>query len=272
MTYTNTKVTPIAADVIHSRAPSVYAKAPAPCVSDKYRFVSTADVLAQLAGAGYVVTHANQSIVRDETGSPYAKHMVRLTHEKYIGRKSLVGDVIPQVLLTNSHNRTSAFHLAAGLYRLICSNGMATSAGNFTSLRVLHNDADINRLVVEGANRIAELTEEVVIPKVEKMTTVMLTAEQELQFATAATILKHGVARPQEAALYLEARREEDAKRSMWNVLNKIQENAVKGGYQTQDASGRTVVARGIKSVTRDYDFNVRLWQLASKATEALTA
>lgn len=272
MNYSTKTVRALNTAQIARLAPSVYSTEPIAGVSDRYQFVSTSDIIARLADVGYVVANVSQSHVREASGTQYAKHMVRMMHEKYLGKQSAVGDVFPQVLLTNSHNRTSAFHLSAGLYRLVCSNGMAAQAGNFASIRVLHNDARINDLVIEGANQITALTESTVMPKIEQMSKVELTAAQELQFAEGATVLKYGQVNTAEANLLLACRRDEDAARNMWAVLNRVQENAVKGGYETRDAAGRTVVARGIKSVTKDYDFNLKLWQMADRALTALTA
>lgn len=254
-------------------APSAFTDHAAPGVSSKYQFVNTGDILVTLAELGYVPVKAGQSVARAGGGHSYMKHVVRVMHKDYLANTMrAVGDVVPQIILTNSHNRTSAFHLSAGLFRLICSNGLAVETSAFTSVRVLHNDPAIHGHIIDGTNLIREITEKTVLPNVARMAKLELTADQVTEFAKAVTVLRYGEVNDAEAALLLEARRTEDDGRKMWQVLNRIQENVVRGGYATQDAAGRNVQARGIKSITRDLDFNVNLWNLGSRITDELLA
>lgn len=251
-------------------APSVFADAAMAGVSEKYQFVKTIDVVQTLEKAGYSVVGAGQAQARTSEGGIFSRHVIRLQHERHLGKAVLPGDTVPQLILRNSHNRTSAFHLSAGLYRLICSNGMAIETGNFASVRVLHSDPEIHGHIIEGTDLIREVTETTIAPAIEKMQRKELSLAQAQEFAQGATLLKWGEVRNDQVDALLEARREEDAGLSMWAVLNRIQENAVKGGYATQDRGGRNITARGIKAVDRDLDFNVRLWTLGARVLEAV--
>lgn len=261
-------------DEILQRAPSVFAENPMPGVSDRYKFVPTVGILDTLEKAGYSVVAARQSATRTPDGHTYAKHSLRLTKTDYLDKGDMpvrarrVGDVVPQVVLTNSHNRTSSFQLEGGLFRLVCSNGLMTAAADFAGARVLHNDPAIYDHIIEGTEYIREVTESVALPMIERMQRTELTEAQALEFATAATFLKFGEERSDHAEALLQARREEDAGRMLWTVLNRIQENVVKGGYMAKDRAGRTVQTRGITSVDKDRDFNVALWQLGAQVVE----
>jgi hypothetical protein len=70
-----------------------------------------------------------------------------------VSQSSAVGDVIPEVLLINSHGGTSAYKLIAGLYRLICSNGLMVSDGEIESISVTHK-GDVLKDVVEGSYKL----------------------------------------------------------------------------------------------------------------------
>jgi hypothetical protein len=265
--------TALTLEEVATRAPSVFAPNAVPGVSDRYQFVDTAAVLQRLMTTGYVPTSASQSASRTVEGKLYTKHVVRVTHERYLGNgPRQVGDVVLEVVITNSHNRSSAWHLQCGLYRLVCANGMVTNAGSFASVRVLHNDNRIHDLIAEGLEQIETATSAMVLPQVERMQKLRLTTGQTRDFALAATVLQSGKPNAAEVDNLLRARREEDARDSMWCVLNRIQENVIRGGYTTIDSLGRIRVAPGIRSATRDLDFNVRLWSLASAVTEELTA
>jgi hypothetical protein len=241
-----------------------------PSTSARYQFVSTIDVINTMRKAGYEPVKAGQGVTRGNTGhGPYNRHVVRMMHRDYLDPANRqAGDVVPQVLLQNAHNRTSAFQLGCGLERLICSNGLAVSVAQFAGFRVLHNDVNIHDHILEGLEYIREVTDTVVTPQVEAMTRKVLSKAMEREFAEAATFLKFGEVRPDHIDPFLAVRREEDAARNLWNVLNRIQENAVRGGYDTKDAVGRDVKAKPMLSIARDVDFNLDLWSLGAKVLE----
>lgn len=263
------KLDPIDRTTLKKMVPSVFAEQPHPKVSGAYKFVKTVDILDTLSENGFQVVQARQSSARDETGIQYVKHMLRLAHADYIGKGiRKVGDVVPEIVLTNSHNRTSAFVLEAGLFRLICSNGLMAAATSFAGARVLHNDPQIYAHIVSGAEAIQNMTHAVAIPMIEKMQKLRLSKSQQDEFAVAATLLKWGTEKPDQAAQLLAPRRAEDEGDSLWAVMNRVQENAVKGGYRAQDRSGRNMTVHGIKSVDRDREFNLDLWNLTAEIAE----
>lgn len=252
-------------------APSVLAPTAMPGVSERYQFVSTGDLLDTLGQAGYLPVAAGQAKARSDDGRTYSKHVVRMVHELNMdGRHLKVGDVIPQIVLHNSHNRTSAFQLSIGLFRLWCANGCAASIGDFESVRVLHTDPKIHDHIIDGTKLITELTESTVLPYVKKMTGFELTMAQAREFAEAASALKNkGEVRESEIDGLLDCRREEDAKMTFWNVYNRIQENAVRGGFRFLNRQGQNIQSKGIQSVERDLDFNMNLWRLGARALES---
>lgn len=253
-------------DLIKSIAPSVFAKTAMPGVSDRYQFVPTIEVVRTMRAQGYEVVKASQSTTRKPDGGTYVKHCLRMQHSDYLaGDRRMVGDVVPQILLTNSHNRTSAFQLDIGLFRLQCSNGLAVCISNFGSYRVLHNDKQMKQHIIDGTNLVREVTTETVVPQIAAMVKKELTASQEQEFALAATFLKFGKPMESEVESFLRVQRESDAGRSLWSVLNRCQEAAVRGGYQTTSAGGATITRKPIASVGRELDFNKAIWALAGE-------
>jgi len=63
----------------------------------------------------------------------------------------------------------------------------------------------------------------------------------------------------------LNARREEDSGGELWKVLNRVQENLVKGGITYRTKKGRQMTSRGITGATPLVQINERLWQLAEE-------
>ena len=146
---------PLTIDQVRQRTPSVYAVEPWPCVSAKYSFLSSAVVLDALAKENIVPYSAKQGRVRDLDRTAYTKHVLRFRPLEYKQNVKIVGDVYPEIVLTNSHDRASCFALDLGLFRLVCLNGMMTAAGVFNSFRVRHMGATIDN-VIEATYKIID--------------------------------------------------------------------------------------------------------------------
>ena len=60
---------------------------------------------------------------------------------------------IPEIVLVNAHDGTSAYQLRAGLFRPLCTNGLIARIGDFGFISVPHR-ASVVADVVEGALRL----------------------------------------------------------------------------------------------------------------------
>ena len=61
-----------------------------------------------------------------QSRSEHTKHMIRFRHADSLPSVA-VGDSLVEVVLVNSHDGTSSYKLMAGIFRLVCSNGMVVS-------------------------------------------------------------------------------------------------------------------------------------------------
>ena len=120
------QIQPLSDEQIARSAPAVFADSPHHEVSGRYGFVRTIDVIHGLRDVGWVPVRAKQPNVRKQDRRGVAKHLIRFrrTDAEPLGR---VGDAVPEVVLFNSHDRTSAFQLNAGLFRMVCSSGWFSS-------------------------------------------------------------------------------------------------------------------------------------------------
>ena len=264
---------------IHRVAPSVFATEPWEGVSDAYAFIPTATIVSEMRNAGLVPVSAQQSVVRISGKRDYAKHMLRFRRQQDVDAFPRVVNgnqhhfyteqpTIAEVVLTNSHDRSSAFNLAAGLFRLVCSNGLMISASTLDSIRVRHVGAGGGE-VIEGAYRIVDEFP-VVMQQVEQWQHQSLTDRQQLAFATAAATLRwddHAPVRPQQL---LAARRDVDDKPDLWTTFNRVQENMAKGGLRGRTQTNKRMTTRGINSVTEDTKLNKALWTLAEELSKSV--
>ena len=260
---------PLTLDQVRHAAPSVFASAPRGDVSDKYAFISTEAIVDKLLSDGWSIFGAGQSRVRNRVdGEFYAKHVLRLRHTD----KNLVdvGDCAAEVILTNSHDRSSGFSLLAGLYRLVCSNGMTVSDGVSEKISVRHLGGETAERVVEGVYTvISDLPK--IGDKVKEFSEIMLTPEEENAYASAALKLRWDNA-PVVSNQLLNARRSDDKGSDLWRVFNRVQENIVRGGLRGHASTGRKTTTRAIKSVNADLKFNRALFALTEEMAKLKAA
>ena len=130
------------------------AQAPDDAVSDRYGFVPTIEVVDALQAEGWYPVRAQQTRVRDPERRDTTRHLVRFRQDPQ--RQITVGDSIAELVLTNSYDRSSAYQLDLGLFRLICSNGMVTPVGDMGGIRVRHGKQVVDQNLWRVFNRTQE--------------------------------------------------------------------------------------------------------------------
>ncbi len=65
--------------------------------------------------------------------------------------------VFPQVLLTNSHDGKNAFTFTAGLFRMICENGLVISTTQFEDVKMRHMGYSFEELQVKIKEMVEKL-------------------------------------------------------------------------------------------------------------------
>src|SRR5438874_6821787 len=124
--FTSANSQPLTIEQIAHYAPSAIATSPHVSRSDRYTYLPTIDIIRGMERAGFLPFKATQSRCRDEGRREFTKHLIRFRHLD-LARPFHVGDLIPEVVLVNSHDGTSAYKLMAGIFRLVCANGLVVS-------------------------------------------------------------------------------------------------------------------------------------------------
>jgi len=248
---------------IRSIAPSVFAMSPHMSRSERYAYIPTVDVLSGLEREGFRVMKASQSRTRIPGKSDFTKHMLRLRHESTQDVTAL-GETIPEVVLINSHDGTSAYKLMAGMFRLVCLNGMIVADSLVGSLKVQHS-GNITSKVIEGSFKVLENTNKAV-EAAKSWSGIELSDDESLAFATAAHTVRFGAEDTTiNPVRLLAARRPDDQGRDLWKTFNRVQENVIKGGLQGLNTAGtRRVSSRAVRGIDGDIRLNTALWTLAS--------
>ncbi len=275
----NRNNTPITLDQIAQYAPSAMATSAHDSRSSRYTYLPTIDVIKGMQKAGFMPFSATQSRTRDESRRDFTKHMIRFRHADNLSVSWNVGQQFPEVILINSHDGTSAYKLMAGLFRLVCSNGMVVSDGMVESVSVYHK-GNIIDAVIDGSTRIIENAPKM-LDTVEKWSNLQLTAGERTIFAESAHTLRFAdsegqVNTPIQPAQLLNVRREEDAKPDLWHTFNRVQENVIRGGLsartRTEDGRTRRMSTRQVNGIDQDVKLNRALWMLAEKMAALKTA
>ena len=258
-------------------------------LSKHYSFVPTMNVVNDLRALGYEVVDAKQVSARKKSTKGYQKHMITLEHPKY--KLDQVNEVeisdgktetqvkkpteYPQILLTNSHDGGNAFTLSAGIFRLVCSNGLVIKTEDYGSARLVHKGYSfeaVQKLVKEFEVTVAE-----VLDKITAMKKVQLTKDQQIEFAKQAALLRFKSKSYNEDNIekvvniddLLNVERKEDAGNGLYEVFNRVQESLVNGKYnyasngKVNAADAKTRKARPIKNFKQSIDVNKKLSELA---------
>lgn len=133
--------TALSLDDLRRNAPSVFAENARPGVSSRYTFVSTAQVVDLLQSEGWEPVLARQQRVRLPERQGFQMHELRFARRDDLGKSMFdVGDVRPELVLQNAHDGTRAYRIDAGLYRLVCRNGLVVADAHFAHVAIRHFD------------------------------------------------------------------------------------------------------------------------------------
>jgi hypothetical protein len=261
-------------------APSIATQTPHPRVSERYSHIKTIDLLEPLMERGWYPHRAVQQPVRSSDRDGYQKHVVYLRHEKL----SQIGEFkhrpeehkcdedvsFFELRMTNSHDRTTRWDFVAGIFRMICANGLVVSTNTFSRQSLTHlnlNPKEVISMCDNAANRV-----EGVIGKVHEMREIQLTERQRLDFAEFGLRVKYCdnmMLAPVGPEVILTPRRGVDESKDLWTTYNVIQENLIKALQRDgnrRDIYGRNYgVSNPVVSLQRDLEINQSLWDHAAQ-------
>lgn len=251
---------PISNDEIARYAPSVLAEAPHASRGERYTFIPTVRVLDGLRSNGFEVFEVRQTKVRDESRREHTKHLLRLRHPEML----LAGtnEEVPELVLLNSHDGTSAYQLLAGVFRMVCSNGLI-SGSLINDIRVRHSGRIVDD-VIEGSFEVID-TVNSVGQSIERFKSIQLSAVEQEQFGAEALKLRWDGQAPVSSSSVVRPRRWEDRNNSLWETFNRAQENLIVGGLRGRAQTGRRLTTRGVNSVNESVKLNRALWSLADE-------
>src|SRR5262249_45745551 len=99
---------------------------------------------------GFLPVRAQQSRTRIAGKGDFTKHLLRFRHASMAD--SAVQSTVPEIVLINSHDGTSAYKLSPGLYRVLCTNGLVVKSSGIDEISVRHGGREsLIQEVIEGS-------------------------------------------------------------------------------------------------------------------------
>jgi len=240
----------ISLNSLRERVPAIFTKTPSPKVSNRYSFADSEYYLQKFIDADWFIHSARQV-----SKSEYAPHQVILRNNDI----ATVGDLLPQLIFTNSHNGIKKMTMDTGIYRLVCSNGLVVPTSITQSLSIKHidlGDSTTDTIVNSFYEKVP-----IIMNSIDRMRNKILTNDEidnftynalQIRFTNAVGININDVVKPL---------RLEDNSDDLWTVFNVVQEKLIRGGIQLPSKRH----SRPINNFVNDNNINTKLWELAEQ-------
>lgn len=247
-------------EALFRHVPSMFAREAHDSRSERYVYVPTIEIVEGLRREGWFPFFAVQAVPRDGSRHGHAKHMLRLRRDDGIGKPEAA-----EVIIVNSHDGTSAYQMFAGMLRFVCTNSMIAGE-RFEEVRVPHKGG-IQDQIIEGVYTVAEDFPRL-IDATETMKDTRLSRDEQQVLAEASLVARYGEEEsPVRPDQIIAPRRREDFGQNLWQTVNVIQENLIRGGLdgrrQTADGRIRRSRTRPINGIAQNVGLNRALWTLA---------
>jgi hypothetical protein len=245
-------------------APSVFTTTPSSEVSKHYTHIPTTKVIDDMRLLGWDVVDAKEVRARKASTRGVQKHLVVFRNPEVVINGDDGDEVFPQILLTNSHDGKNAFTFTAGLFRMICENGLVISTEQFEDVKMRHMGYTFEDLQTNIREMVARLP--LTVESMNAMKQIELGEEQALAFAKAALETRFDKNQMNRIKVDLKEllapTRREDKGSDLWSVFNVVQEKLLGGNFE-YIAGTKVRKARRVKNFKQDQKINQDLFSLA---------
>ena len=249
---------------IKQRANSVFTDTASPNVSSKFTHIPTHKVIEDMSQLGWGVVDAKQ--VKARKGQGFQKHLVVFRNPDVVINGADGDTVFPQILLTNSNDGKNAFTFTAGLFRLVCENGLVISTQEFENVKIRHMGYTFEELQTQIRAMVEQLP--LTVESMNKMKAVELDEKSLVEFAEKALATRFKAEELEnikvDLDILLEPTRPEDKGTDLWSVFNVLQEKILEGDFQYMTGT-KIRKARKVKNFKQDIEINQKLFAVAAE-------
>jgi len=247
---------------IKSKAPSVFTSNAAQGVSDKYTHIPTSNVIEDMDLLGWKVVDAKE--VRARKGIGFQKHLLVFRNEDVVINGADGDTVFPQILLTNSHDGKNSFTFTAGLFRMICENGLVISTEQFEDVKMRHMGYTFEELQEKIKGMVERLP--LTVESMNKMKQTQLNQDQAVEMAQKMISTRFNENDLENIKIdvneLLRPIRKEDEGTDLWSTFNVVQERILEGDFN-YTFGVKVRKARKIKNFSQDLKINKELFSIA---------
>jgi len=249
-------------------APSIFTTKGAENTSEKYSHIPTDRLIKDMEILGWGVVDAKEVKARKNVG--YQKHLVVFRNPDVVINGQNDDTVFPQILLTNSHDGKNAFTFTAGLFRMVCENGLVISTNEFEKVSIRHMGYDFDEL----QKQINEMVEKLplTVESMNKMINTKLSQEAIINFAKDMLAVRFPEEELNRITIdmneFVTPVRDEDKGDDLWSIFNVVQEKIIEGDFE-YIAGTKVRKARQIKNFKQDMDLNSKMFDVALQYVNA---
>lgn len=226
-------------------------------LTDRYKFISTMDVVEKATAYGWNVVSSKEARTTKYQG--FQKHIVIMENPEF---KSEEGNI--QLVIRNGHHGYQSLQVFLGFMRIRCSNQLfARNIGEGSYLTIRHSQKGLDAL--DGFLTGFKTTVNDFAFGIRKLQEKILTPEQVRVFAREALKLRWEESEIDDALVTqsLATRRSGDEGESAWLVMNRVQEAMIRGGVFVVNPEKKKVrKARQIKGIDSLLTINTKLMEM----------
>lgn len=251
-------------DQIKEIAPAVFTQKPSDEVSKHYTHIPTTKVINDMRTLGWDVVDVKEVKARKAKTRGVQKHMVVFRNPDVVINGEDGDTVFPQILLTNSHDGKNAFTFTAGLFRLVCENGLVISTTQFEDVKMRHMGYTFEDLQANIREMVERLP--LTVESMNRMKEIEMQEQAALDFAKRALETRFDEKQMNRIQIdlneFLKPVREEDYGKDVWSIFNVVQEKIIEGDFQ-YTTGNKVRKARRVKNFNQDQKINKELFELA---------
>ena len=282
-------------DELREIAPSIFSTVPSPEVSKKYSHIPTDKLIDDMELLGWNVIDAKEVADRTKGTRGFQKHLVVFRNDDIVinqmpnnivesstsptgyrrtdgtfAKKNPIDTVFPQILLTNSHDGKNAFTFTAGLFRMVCENGLVVSTNEFEKVAIRHMGYDFDELQVQINEMVERLP--LTVESMNNMIDTKMTQNSIVKFAKDMLAVRFPEDELKRITIdmdeFITPVRPEDKGDDLWSVFNVIQEKIIECDFDYTIGTKHRK-ARQIKNFKQDMDLNSKMFDIALEYAQA---
>lgn len=240
--------------------PGLLATSGSASTSDRYKFISSKNIVERLSDFGWEPERA--FFKKSRNVSPlHARHCIRFSSKNLDD----VGDSRPEIVMFNSHDGRSCLEMLLGIYRLVCSNGMTIAEKEFERFRIPHKgykagDKYINH-AIDQLGMQATRTEQFI----NGWGKLDVPHHVRNEYYNRAMDIRFPEHEQGEEWILDVSKRTEDRGTDLWRMFNRSQEHLLNGGYSVTHTAGKKPrQARELTNIDAINKINDNLWSMTS--------